>query len=130
MGHLFSGDVAQALDAFAGLYAKGMDPLMLLEDMLRLTHLLSRAACRDAEVMSEQESAFFETFSPRLSVPMLTRTWQILLKGQSEISLSPHPERAMEMLIIRLGYVSQVLDVPAVAALTQDTAKKKVLMPS
>jgi DNA polymerase-3 subunit gamma/tau len=130
MGHLFSGDVAQALDAFAGLYAKGMDPLMLLEDMLRLTHLLSRAACREAEVMSEQESAFFETFAPRLSVPILTRTWQILLKGQSEISLSPHPERAMEMLIIRLGYVSQVLDVPAVEPSKQEPEKKKVLMTS
>lgn len=131
MGHLFAGEVAQALDAFAGLYAKGMDPLMLLEDMLRLTHLLSRAACREAEVMSEQESAFFETFAPRLSVPMLTRTWQILLRGQSELTLSPHPERAMEMLIIRLGYVSQILDIPPTAeGEHQDGAKKKVLMTS
>lgn len=129
MGHLFAGEVPQALDVFAGLYAKGMDPLMLMEDMLRLTHLLSRAACREAEVLSEQEVAFFETFTPRLSVPMLTRTWQILLKGQSEISLSPHPERAMEMLIIRLGYVSQILDIPPTAeGEHQDGAKKKVLM--
>ena len=99
--------------------------------MLRLIHLLSRAACREAEVMSEQESAFFETFAPRLSVPMLTRTWQILLKGQSELTLSPHPERAMEMLIIRLGYVSQILDIPPTAeGEHQDRAKKKVLMTS
>ena len=130
MGHLFAGEVPQALDTFAGLYAKGMDPLMVLEDMLRLTHLLSRAACREAEIMSEQETAFFETFASRLSIPMLTRTWQILLKGQSEISLSPHPERAMEMLIIRLGYVSYVLDNPVVEGSKEETPKKKVLMPS
>jgi DNA polymerase-3 subunit gamma/tau len=126
MGHLFAGEVPDALDAFAGLYAKGMDPLMLLEEMLRLVHLLSRATCRQAEVMSEQEATFFETFGPRLSVPTLTRAWQILLKGQSELSLSPHPERAMEMLIIRLGYVSQVLSAPEVS----EDSKKKVLMTS
>jgi DNA polymerase-3 subunit gamma/tau len=94
--------------------------------MLRLVHLLSRATCRQAEVMSEQEATFFETFGPRLSVPTLTRAWQILLKGQSELSLSPHPERAMEMLIIRLGYVSQVLSAPEVS----EDSKKKVLMTS
>jgi DNA polymerase-3 subunit gamma/tau len=126
MGHLFAGEVPQALDAFAGLYAKGMDPLMLLEEMLRLVHLLSRATCRQAEVMSEQEAAFFETFGPRLSVPTLTRAWQILLKGQSELSLSPHPERAMEMLIIRLGHVSQVMSAPEIS----EEPKKKVLMTS
>jgi hypothetical protein len=36
----------------------------------------------------------------------------------------------MEMLIIRLGYVSQVLDVPAVEPSKQEPEKKKVLMAS
>ncbi|MCK5518354.1 MAG: hypothetical protein KAI61_02980, partial [Alphaproteobacteria bacterium] len=44
--------------------------------------------------------------STALSVPTLTRTWQMLLKGVQEIQHAFNPQLALEMLVIRLLYVS------------------------
>jgi DNA polymerase-3 subunit gamma/tau len=39
-----------------------------------------------------------------LSIPILTRTWQMLLKGTEEVRVSPNPISALEMIIVRLTY--------------------------
>ena len=118
MSHLFNADVKMAPNTFADLYSKGVDPIMLAQEMLRLVHLLSRATCRDSDALNEQELEFFNNFANQLSVPALTRAWQILLKGHDEIINSPYPDRAMEMILIRLCYVTDIL--------SDETIKKKV----
>jgi len=45
-----------------------------------------------------------------LSVPVLTRTWQLLLKGLEEVQRAPAPLAAAEMVLIRLAFASELPD--------------------
>jgi DNA polymerase-3 subunit gamma/tau len=45
-------------------------------------------------------------------MPILTRAWQMLLKGIEEVQAAPMPAQAAEMVLIRLAYVAD-LPVPA-----------------
>jgi DNA polymerase-3 subunit gamma/tau len=42
----------------------------------------------------------------RLTIPTLARTWQMLLKGVPEVQYAASPQHALEMVLIRLLYVS------------------------
>jgi DNA polymerase-3 subunit gamma/tau len=47
-----------------------------------------------------------------VSLPVLARLWQMLLKGLGELQAAPNPAQAMEMILIRLAYAAD-LPVPA-----------------
>ena len=55
-----------------------------------------------------------QDIASKLSIPTLTRLWQILLKGQQEIKQSHAQELAAEMVLIRCCYVQELLSAPAV----------------
>ncbi len=55
--------------------------------------------------------------APRLSVPVLARTWQMLLKGLEEVQSAPSPLLAADMLLVRLAYVSDLPPPGELAAL-------------
>jgi len=46
----------------------------------------------------------------KISIPGLTRAWQILLKGIEEVRSAPNPDEAGSMVLIRLGYASDLPD--------------------
>jgi DNA polymerase-3 subunit gamma/tau len=104
------GDSATALAQLDTLHAVGVDPVMVLQDMLELTHFLTKARvnpelARDP-ALPEAERARGAELARSLSVPVLTRCWQMLLKGVGEVQQSTQPQLALEMVIIRLLYVS------------------------
>ena len=41
-------------------------------------------------------------------MPILTRTWQLLLKGMGEIQVAPNPHAAAEMIVLRLVYAAEL----------------------
>ena len=43
-----------------------------------------------------------------LSMPVLARTWQMLLKGLGEVRVAPSPLPAAEMILIRLAYAADL----------------------
>ena len=46
----------------------------------------------------------------KISLPGLTRAWQILLKGIEEIRAAPNPDEAGSMILIRLAYSCNLPD--------------------
>ena len=60
--------------------------------------------------VSEAERTRGAEMAGRLSMRVLTRLWQMLLKGISEAQAAPNPEAAAEMMLVRMCYVS---DLPA-----------------
>jgi DNA polymerase-3 subunit gamma/tau len=123
------GDTLSALAMLEDQYRSGADPLTVLEDLLDLTHWLTRLklAPQSADGMQvpEAERVRGRRMAERLSMADVTRTWQMLLKGLAETRMAPSPLHAAEMLLIRLAYAAQ-LPSPAEAleALAgHDTAK-------
>jgi DNA polymerase III subunit gamma/tau len=123
------GDAAGALGRMDQLYRDGADPLMVLQDLLDLGHFLSRlklapdAGTDDPIAEGDRERA--RPLAGLLSIPVLARLWQMLLKGLGEVQTAPNPVQAIEMVLIRLAYIAD-LPAPAeiVRALGDGTASK------
>ena len=112
--HALKGQSEQALAIMDDLYKKGADPVVILQDMLDLAHLLTKHRAlpkmRDGSVMPKGELERLANLADSLSMPILGRTWQILLKGLGEVNMAPNPQKAAEMIVIRLVYAAELPD--------------------
>ncbi len=118
--HVLRGDLPAALAELQAQYDTGADPAAVLQDMLDITHWLTRikiapAAAEDLG-LPETERHRGRDMAQKLSVPVLTRAWQMLLKGLSETREAEHSLAAAEMVLIRLGYAA---DLPSPADLIE-----------
>ncbi len=126
---LVAGKVPESLEILADLYAAGADPAVVMQDLLELTHFLTRAKLvpRTLETPGQPETERLRgrALSEKLSLAALARLWQMLLKGLSEVQTAPVPLQATEMALIRLAYVS---DLPTPGELVErlsDTSGEK-----
>jgi DNA polymerase-3 subunit gamma/tau len=106
------GDIREALQQMAEQYAVGADPAVVVQDMLELTHWLTRLKLApemsDATGVSETERVRGGEMAKGLSMAALTRAWQMLLKGLGEVRIAPSPLQAAEMLLVRLAFVADL----------------------
>ncbi|MGX9571094.1 DNA polymerase III subunit gamma/tau [Mesorhizobium sp. f-mel] len=110
--HVMKGDVASALAEFRNQYDTGADPAAVLTDLAEFNHLVTRlrfvpTALEDAS-LSEDERRRGADFAKALSVRVLSRTWQMLLKGIPEVQSSNRPVSAAEMVLIRLAHAADL----------------------
>ena len=109
---LMRGAVADALGCFAELHDAGAEPSVLLQDMLELCHWLTRLklvpTAADDPAVPEAERARGGAMAEALAVPVLTRTWQMLLKGLEETNRAARPALAAEMTLVRIAYAADL----------------------
>lgn len=109
---VLKGDIAPALTELQGQYKDGADPASVIEDMLDLVHWLTRVKVQpesaDAPEVPENERTKGKALSATLRMPVLTRAWQILLKGLGEVNVAPSPLAAAEMVLVRLAYAAEL----------------------
>jgi DNA polymerase-3 subunit gamma/tau len=113
MEALMGGDVAAALALSEQAHARGTDPGVMLSDLLGLTHLLSRLRSipdlRNDPALTEDERVRGAALADRLSIPVLARAWQMLLKGVQEVAQDGVDRRAAaEMVLIRLAHAADL----------------------
>lgn len=113
MEALMGGDIAAALALSAEAHARGTDPGVMLSDLLALTHLLSRLRTipelRKDPALTEEERGRGAALADRLSIPVLARAWQMLLKGAQEVAQDGVDRRAAaEMVLIRLAHAAEL----------------------
>ncbi len=111
-GLVLAGDAAATLAAVAEQYDLGLDPEMLVRELLELVHAITRArlAPADDPALSVEERAQLSDWAQRLSFPALHRLWQLLLKGLAEVQAAPVPLQAAEMALLRLIHASELPD--------------------
>ena len=106
---LMGGRIAEVLQRVRAMQELGADPLVIAQDLIDVTHRVTRlkvtpqSAGRD---VSDLERDRATALGERLSIPHLGRTWQMMLKGIGEIQQAPSPNAALEMVLIRLAYLS------------------------
>ena len=93
-----------------------------LLDFAEFVHLVTRLklvpdAAQDVSLTPEERTRG-QRFSQELSIPVLTRAWQLLLKGLREVKDSPRPLVAADMVLVRIGFAA---DLP-----TPDEALRKL----
>ncbi|HWD27026.1 MAG TPA: DNA polymerase III subunit gamma/tau [Rhizomicrobium sp.] len=118
---LMGGKVADAIADLGALYDHGADPLAVMQDLLEIVHFLTRVkVAPGAEGFFDGgsgEAKRAAAMAGRLSVPSLTRAWQVLLKGLIEVRDATRPVAACEMALIRLAYAA---DLPPTDKLVRD----------
>jgi DNA polymerase-3 subunit gamma/tau len=108
---LMKGDVTAALGNLKSQYDAGADPGQVLAELADFVHLVTtRKVAPDlvdpAATLAERERGAF--FAQNLSMSVLSRAWQILLKGVQEIKDSPRPLPAADMVLVRLAYAADL----------------------
>ena len=106
------GDMAAALNELREQYDTGADPAVVLADLAEFTHFVTRIkivpSVADDVSLAETERARGRSFAEKLSMRVLSRTWQMLLKGIAEVKDSGRPVAAAEMVLIRLAYAADL----------------------
>jgi DNA polymerase-3 subunit gamma/tau len=109
---LMRGDMAAALDELRAQYDAGADPMVVLTDLAEFTHCVTRMkavpSAAEDPVFTEIERARGRSFAENLSMAVLSRTWQMLLKGIAEVGTAGRPLAAAEMVLVRIAYAAQL----------------------
>jgi DNA polymerase-3 subunit gamma/tau len=129
--HVMRGDAGAALAELSDQYASGAEPSVVLTDLAAFTHLVTRLrivpeAARDPSLTAAERDRG-TALAARLTVPVLTRAWQILLKAIPEVQGSPRPLAAAEMALVRLAYAA---DLPSPEEAIRMIAEGKAGAPS
>ena len=104
------GDAPAVVAALAEMHDSGADPVVILQDLLELTHWVTRlkVAPDAAAASADSERAQGQAMAAKLSMASLTRAWSLLMKGLQETLSAPSPLRAAEMALIRLCYAADL----------------------
>jgi DNA polymerase-3 subunit gamma/tau len=109
---LMRADIASALTELRDQYDTGADPAMVLGDLAEFTHFVTRVkvvpAVADDVSLTEAERTRGRAFAAKLSMRVLARTWQMLLKGIAEVEAAGRPVAAAEMVLVRIAYAADL----------------------
>ncbi len=122
--HLMKGEIENALGLFDTMYSAGADPAVLLRDLAEITHWLTRLktapeGSRTVPV-SDIDLQRGRTAAEGLSIPVLTRTWQMLLKGMGEVNEALSPAQTAEMVLVRIAFAA---DLPPPSRVVREIAQ-------
>ena len=106
--NLLNGKTSETIHCLSEMYKNGATPLVVLQDLINLTHLIAKVkiipSFADDASLSETEKELCKKLSPLTPIAILSKIWQMMIKGLSELSLSPVQIDALEMILIRIAY--------------------------
>jgi DNA polymerase III subunit gamma/tau len=109
---LARGDIASAFREFRDQYDTGADPIVVLSDLAEFVNFVTRVkivpATADNVAFGETERLRARDFAATLSMRVLSRMWQMLLKGITEVQGATRPAAAAEMVLVRIAYVADM----------------------
>lgn len=133
--NLVNGKIEDVIVNLDRQHHDGANPLTLLQDLINITHLLAKVKIAPEAIndpaLSENEKDFCNRLAPTISIAILSKIWQMLIKGLSEINIAPLQADALEMILIRIAY-SANLPTPAeiLDGLKKNSDLKSLSIPS
>ena len=124
---LLEGDIAEVLRLVHELYTNGATPMLILQDMVDITHLLAKVKIlpefiNDASLSETDKEMCKKLCSAPISI--LSKIWQMLIKGLSEIQYASVQIDALEMILMRIAYSASL---PTPADLLKELKKKSTI---
>ena len=122
---LVNGKVDQVVSKLAEQYKNGANPNTVLQDLINITHLMAKCkivpASLNSDELTESEKEFCTRIAPGISIAVLSKIWQMMIKGISELAIAPVQIDALEMILIRVAYSASL---PTPFELLNDVKKK------
>ena len=121
---LLAGDISGVMENLQTLYTNGSVPTVILQDLIDITHLLAKvkivpAFINDAS-LSENDREMCKKMCDA-PINILSKIWQMLIKGLSEIQYSTVQIDALEMILMRIAYSASL---PSPSDLLKELKKK------
>lgn len=105
---LINGKTEEMLANLQEQYRNGANPITILQDLVNITHMIAKAKIIPASVndmtLAQSERELCTRLSPLIPIAVLSKVWQMLLKGIAELSMAPVQIDAVEMILIRIAY--------------------------
>jgi len=109
---LARGDIAAAFAEFREQYDTGADPIVVLSDLAEFVNFVTRVkvvpGTADNVAFGETERRRARDFAAKISMRVLSRMFQMLLKGIAEVQTATRPAAAAEMVLVRIAYVADM----------------------
>ncbi len=109
---LVRGDIAAAFKEFRDQYDTGADPIVVLSDLAEFVNFVTRVkivpATAENVAYGETERLRARDIASKISMRVLSRMWQMLLKGITEVQAATRPAAAAEMVLVRIAYVADL----------------------
>lgn len=122
---LLKGDVQSVLQNVEDQYHHGASPQIVLKDLIDITHMIAKAKIvpqsLNEALMGENERNLSEKISKDVPISVLSKIWQMLIKGLTELNAAPLENQALEMILIRTAYSAAL---PTPAEILEDIKKK------
>ena len=125
---LLEGNMPEVLSVLHQLYTDGATPMLIIQDLVDITHLLAKTKIipdfiNDATV-SENDREMCKKLNS-VSIAILSKIWQMLIKGISELQYANVQIDALEMILMRIAYSANM---PTPAELLKELKKKSRLI--
>ena len=100
--NLVNGKMEEVIANLDKQHQDGVNSLTLLQDLINITHLLAKVkivpeALNDSS-LSETEKDFCSRLAPVVPIAVLSKIWQMMIKGLSELTIAPVQFDALEMI--------------------------------
>ena len=109
---VMKGDAAGALGILKEQYDMGADPAHVLTGLAEFVHFVTKlklvSSDKPDSSVSPEEASRGGDFAGALSMPVLTRAWQLLTKGLQDMRDAPRPLAAADMVLVRLAYAADL----------------------
>ena len=125
---LVSGDTKETILKLQEQYKNGANPTSLLQDLINITHLLAKTKLVPSFIndssLSEAERELCQRLNAKVSIAVLSKIWQMMIKGLGELQVAPVQIDALEMILIRVAYSANL---PTPYELLNDVKKKTLI---
>lgn len=126
--NLATGKVDKVITNLQEQYKNGANPTTLLQDLINITHMLAKARIIPSSIndisLTENERDFCNKMSPVVSIAVLSKIWQMMIKGLGELQVAPVQIDALEMILIRVAFSANL---PTPYELLNDVKKNSSL---
>lgn len=124
---LLKGNVAEVLQILHQLYTDGATPMLIIQDLVDITHLLAKVKIIPDYINDSSVGENDREMCKKLNaapIAILSKIWQMLIKGISELQYANVQIDALEMILIRIAYSANM---PTPADLLKELKKKSGL---
>lgn len=124
---ILEGDISGALQKLQNMYTNGANPTAILQDLVDMTHLLAKVKIIPDFINDSSLGEADKLMCKKLNaapISILSKIWQMLIKGLSELQYATVQIDALEMIVMRIAYSANL---PSPADILKDLKKKSVL---
>ncbi|MGN0919174.1 MAG: DNA polymerase III subunit gamma/tau [Alphaproteobacteria bacterium] len=113
---IVEGKASDSFSLVENQYNSGAEPVSIVQDLMGLTYDLTCLKAvpnkKVSDTLTKEEEQSLKNLADKVSVGTLTSLWQMLERGIEEVKRADFPLLSLEMLIVRLAYLSEIATSP------------------